>query len=298
MNASIPSKPALIALISVCLIWGTTYLVNKLGVESMPPFFFIGVRQSIAGILIISYLFITNKFRKPGYSFIVTQCILGFLMVSIGNGAGILGLQYIDSGISAIMSSTSPLMIALLYASLTRSPLSSMTWTGLTLGMLGILIICLNTFHFETGGQSWKGFLLTSSSVIAWSIGSVISKIRNEKMDPFAASGYQLLIGSIPILIASFSTESPLTYTYHPIHFAIWAYVIVLGSIIAYSCYIYCLEHLHVSLAGLHTYINPIIAILLGALFLKETLTLSMIVGAIVTLIGVYLVSHSHFRAK
>lgn len=298
MNNTAQNKSALIALISVCLIWGTTYLVNKLGVSAMPPFFFIGVRQFVAGILIIFFLFATGKLALPDRSFLFTQSILGLLMISVGNGVGILGLQYIDSGISAIMSSTSPLLIALLYASISSTKISSVSWTGLILGTLGILIICLTTFHFETGNKSWLGFLCTSGSVIAWSVGSVYSKIRNDMYNPLEASGYQLLLGSIPILLSSFITEDPLHYTYNLTHFAIWTYVIVFGSIIAYSCYIYCLEHLPVSMAGLHTYVNPIIALFLGSLFLNEKMTFSMLIGSVITLIGVYLVSSSHFKFK
>jgi drug/metabolite transporter (DMT)-like permease len=292
MQAQSNLRNAYIALILVCIIWGTTYLANKLGVTHMPPLFFTSVRQIIAGILLLSYLFIIRKEKWPETSFIYLQILLGILLISGGNGLGIYGLQYIDSGISAILATFSPILMAfLLSITKTDHHISKWTWLGLSLGSLGIIIICLQKIGMHPGATSITGIVFTLLSVISWSAGSVYSKSRPHHHSPFVSAGFQMLFGGIPVFISSLILEKPLEFEIHFNHILIWAYTIVFGSLIAYSCFIYCLKHLPVTLVSIHNYINPILAIFLGVLILKETITIWIAVGAFITLTGVYIVT-------
>jgi len=286
------NRRAIAALIAVCIIWGTTYLINKLGVSSMPPLFFTSIRQLTAGILLLMYLFFIKKLAWPNRSFIKLQLVLGLLLISGGNGLGIYGLQYIDSGISAILATFSPILIAFLLSILQKDHhISKWTWLGLGLGCFGILIICLQKIGMHPGKASIIGIGFTMLSIITWAFGSVYSKIKKHHYNPFLSAGFQMLFGGIPVLIISLFTEKPWNFQIETYHILIWAYAIVLGSLVAYSCFIYSLNHLPVTLVSIHTYINPIIAIILGALLLGEIINFWILIGAIVTLTGVYLVT-------
>ncbi|MBK9728678.1 MAG: EamA family transporter [Saprospiraceae bacterium] len=287
-----PNQKAYLALVLVCIIWGTTYLVNKLGVTQMPPLFFTSIRQLIAGSILIAFLIIIKGEKWPDKNFLYMQTILGFLLISCGNGLGIFGLQYIDSGISAILATFSPILIAFLMSILKSShSISRWTWIGLCLGTLGIIIICLQKIGTHPGKSSIIGILFTMASVIAWAFGSVYSKLHKNTYPPFMSAGFQMFIGGIPVFILSLIIEKPLGFQIEQSHLMIWAYTIIIGSLVAYSCYIYALNHLPVTLVSIHTYINPIIAILLGTFILNESLNIYIIIGALVTFTGVYIVT-------
>jgi drug/metabolite transporter (DMT)-like permease len=292
MKETIQNNKAYFALILVCLIWGTTYLVNKLGVSSMPPLYFTSVRQIIAGIILLAYLFLIKKEIWPDKKYIYLQIILGVLLISGGNGVGIYGLQYIDSGISAILACFSPILMAFL-SSLTKAEhkIDKWTWVGLSLGTLGVIIICIQKMGLHPGAASVKGIFFTLISVIAWSSGSVYSKLKTHSYSPFLSAGFQMLFGGIPVFITSMILEKPLGFSIGINHILIWLYTIFLGSLIAYTCFIYCLKHLPVTLVSIHNYINPVLAIILGVLILNESITLGILVGATITLSGVYIVT-------
>lgn len=290
---------AYLALAAVCLIWGTTYLVNKLGVHSMPPLFFISVRQSIAGIVLLLYTFVFLKEKFPDWDFFKIQIPLALLMISIGNGVGILGLQYIESGVSSIIASLSPLIIAFLYSVFkVDDKISTQTWLGLVLGTIGIVLICIDRLSGFEQDLALKGFIFTFCSVLAWSGGAVYGKLKATSHSLLMASGFQLLIGSIPIWLGTFTLERPFAHEYTLAHYGIWAYTIIFGSLIAYTCYLYCINTLPITLVSIHTYINPLLAILLGWLILNENLNLNIALGAAITLFGVYLVTNSPRRIR
>ncbi len=292
MQSKTINQKAYIALILVCIIWGTTYLANKLGVTYMPPLYFTSVRQLVAGFILLTYLFLIKKEPWPEKSFIYLQMILGFLLISCGNGLGIFGLQYIDSGISAIIATFSPILMAFLISvSSSEHHISKWTWTGLSLGSLGIIIICLQKLGTHPGATTIAGILFSLLSIIAWSVGSVYSKLRPHKHSPFLSAGFQMLFGGIPVFVISMIIEKPLGFKIESDHLLIWAYTIIFGSLIAYSCFIYCLKHLPVTLVSIHNYINPILAIFLGVLILDESITIWIALGALVTLTGVYIVT-------
>lgn len=299
MSDSRSLTKAYFALAAVCLIWGTTYLVNKLGVNSMPPLFFIAVRQSIAGVVLLFYSFLILREKFPGLDFFKIQIPLALLMISIGNGVGILGLQYIDSGISSIIASLSPLIIAFLYSVFkVDAKVDKITWLGLVLGTIGIVLICIDKLSSSEQEIAMKGFLFTFCSVMAWSAGAVYGKLKATQHNLLMASGFQLLLGSIPIWWGTFTLEKPFDHRYTLAHYGIWAYTIIFGSLIAYTCYLYCINKLPITLVSIHTYINPLLAILLGWLILNEHININILLGAVITLMGVYLVTNSQKKAR
>lgn len=289
---------AYIALFLTCIIWGTTYLVNKLGVSRIPPIYFSAIRQFIAGSLILLYCFAINKIKIPEWNYLKFQLQLGFILITIGNGVGVIGLSYIDSGLAAILAAISPIVIAVSgYYIYPNERLTPLGWIGIVLGFAGVYVICFSKVKFSEFNSSLNlGIALTLISVICWGIGSLYSKTKKFSQPSFLSAGFQMLFGSIPMIAASsylgyFETVS---FDYQSILLLI--YVLLLGSIVAYSCYIYALQNLPVIIAGIQSYINPILAIVLGAIILNESLSISMITGSAMVLIGVFLINYSEYR--
>ncbi len=292
------NSKAYLALILTCLIWGTTYLVNKLGVTRIPPFLFTSVRQIVSGSIILLYLFLIKRMPFPSKKYLLFQMLLALLLITLGNGIGTYGLSYIDSGISAILASLSPIIIALLTIYFRPADsLNPLGWMGILLGFAGLILICFDKFTLPIGQNTTAiGLILTIISVGAWGIGSVISKTRTYTYSPLMASGFQMLFGGLPMVILCFTFEDLTNFYLTKDMFLIWLYLIVMGSLIAYSCYIYALRHLPATVVSIQSYVNPIIAIYLGYLILNEPMTHRLVYGAIFTLLGVFILNYSEYR--
>ncbi|MBK7812226.1 MAG: EamA family transporter [Saprospiraceae bacterium] len=296
MMVNVHQKKAYIALGITCLIWGTTYLVNKVGVSHVSPILFSAVRQLIAGGLMLAYCFLIKKFPFPDKEYLYFQFILGIVLIGIGNGVGIIGLSFIDSGLSAILAALSPIVIAILNLFILPSAkLNKIAWVGVLTGFFGLLLICFDKVKLEnlfTVGTG-LGVSLTLISVIAWGAGSVYSKTKSFAQSTMIAAGFQMLFGSLPMIIMLLLDEKSRSQSFDGT--ALWAllYVITFGSIIAYSFFIYALSHLPAIITGIQSYVSPVIAIILGFLILDEPLNGYMILGSALVLSGVFLVNYA-----
>ncbi len=293
------SKPY-IALALTCIIWGTTYLVNKVGVGLIPPFLFATVRHFMAGAIMLAYLFIIRKEKLPPKEYLIFQAFLGFLLLSIGNGVGVLGLKFIDSGLSAILAATSPILICLFTIFYNpHDKIGPLAWLGILLGFFGLVIICADKIKFPFQlDNNLIGITCTLISILAWAIGSVISKSRKYTTTPLMAAGFQMLFASIPLGFYCALQEDLSNFHLDLKVIGIWSYLIILGSLTAYTAYIYALKHLPAPIVSIQSYINPIIAVQLGYIFLNEKINLSTIIGAILTLAGVFMVNYFEYKRK
>jgi drug/metabolite transporter (DMT)-like permease len=273
-------------------------MVNKIGVSNIPPFLFAFVRQFSAGVILSFYLFILKKHSFPSKEFLRFHSIIAILLISIGNGIGTYGLQYIDSGISAILAAISPILIALLSIYLNpEDRLRPTGWIGIALGTIGLLLICSDNFYSDhSRPNSFLGLAFTLMSVIAWSTGSVWSKTKKFKESPLMAAAIHMVVGAIPMLILSLFFEKPSEFQLTGKALMIWSYLIVFGSLVAYTAYIYALKYLPATLVSIQSYINPILALILGAIFLHEKLTTEILIGAFITIIGILLVNLSLYK--
>jgi drug/metabolite transporter (DMT)-like permease len=291
-------QKAYLALSATCLIWGTTYMVNKIGVSSIHPVLFSACRQVLSGLSILGYCFLYKKMTWPDQSYLRFQFMLGFILITIGNGIGVLGLSYIDSGLAAILAAFSPVVIAVLTTRMhPEDRLNPLGWFGVVLGFVGVYFICSHKIDWSgLDFGSNLGIALTLLSVVAWGAGSVLSKTRSFQYSPFMTSGFQMIFGSIPmVLYSAYFVELDLI-EFNSAGLISFFYVVIFGSMIAYSAYIYTLKHLPAIVAGIQSYINPMIAIVLGFVFLSETLTAEMILGSTAVIAGVFLVNYSQYR--
>jgi drug/metabolite transporter (DMT)-like permease len=287
--------PLALAYTAICVIWGSTYLAIKVGLESFDPFFYAGVRYTIAtGLLYLIARAAGAQFGGPLRRWLPAAGI-GILFIAVSNGLVFWSETRLDSGFTALLISASPVWTAVLTPLLPgERRLRALGWVGIVLGMAGTAILL----------QPWKASrvelvasLAVEVSVVAWVVGALwIRHIRHD-FHPLALTVAHMAGGApFLLLIAALrgrAVVGPVTAT----SLLALAYLIVFGSCVAFTAYFFLLRHWEASRVATSTYVNPVIAVILGAIFLSEPVTGPMVVGAAIVLAGVALVLHEQRTA-
>ncbi len=304
---------AYLALAAICIIWGTTYTAIKFAVRDFPPFMLVGIRQTAAGLLLLGLAFASGRVFFPRKNignqvldapvaedespltqkYVFRQMLTGLATITGGNGFITWGMQYVSSGLAAIIGSLTPvviLLISLFWKGAER--VNALAVTGVLLGFGGLGLI----FH-----EGWQDFLKPEyrwgiagcfASCVTWSLGTVMAKQWNSpRVSPLLNAGLQITAGGLGGFVLSILFDKS-----HVIHHTAesWLsvlYLITIGSALAFTLYMYALRHLSATVSSLYTYINPVVAILLGWALLGESLTVPILVGMTVTIAGVWLVN-------
>jgi len=274
----------LTALISLYLIWGSTYFAMRLVVEGMPPLLSAGIRYTIAG----SLMFVFLKMRGAAWPSAVQwrdAGIIGALLLLGGNGAVALALdQGVSSGMSALVVAIAPLF-ALIFASLWGQAVQGRDWVGIALGFCGVLLL-------NTGSElaaSPIGAVLLIAAALVWAFGSMWGK-RLQQPPAFMASAVQMLVGGVVLVLAGGLHGE--TMTTMPSAQSLWAlaYLIFFGSILGFSSYVYLLATVRPALATSYAYVNPVVAVAIGVWLGGEQVETLELVGMTIILAGVVLV--------
>ncbi|WP_347374005.1 EamA family transporter [Aequorivita sp. Q41] len=292
-------KPLLayIALAVVCIVWGTTYFAMRIGVATFPPFLFSGIRHTIAGILMLIALKLSGRLSKLSKSDIKRQAVPGVLMVALGNGVIGWSEKYIPSGLAALIVSIMPVyVVALNYLSgADRQFPNAKIIIGLLLGSIGIVLIFKDNIQDVTNTDYLIGMLVAFGACLAWATGAIYAKHRPPKSNIITNASVQLILGGLALLLMC-PVFDDLTRLGMVSSESIWSllYLIVFGSILAYSCFVYALEKLPLGLSSIYAYFNPFIALSLGFLFLNEKMTNITILALIAALGGVYFINKGY----
>ena len=273
------------AFIALYLIWGSTYLAIRIGVESWPPLLMAGVRFVIAGALMYGFL----RWRgapNPSWQEWKSAAAIGFLLLSCGNGGVTLAEDLgVASGVAALAVATVPLF-ALLFGLIWGQRTTRLEWAGILLGLVGIALLNLGS-NLQA---SPLGAVLIIFAAAAWSFGSMWSKNLKLPAGPMA-SAVEMLAGGFALLAGSLLSGERMVAAPTAAGWGALAYLIVFGSIIAFSSYLYLLKNVRPAAATSYAYVNPVVAVLLGIGFAGETigieegLAMLVIIGAVV-LIG------------
>ncbi|VAX29347.1 Permease of the drug/metabolite transporter (DMT) superfamily [hydrothermal vent metagenome] len=279
---------------AVSIIWGTTYLAIRVGVGEMPPFIFSAPRWILAGII---YLIIL-KWRgysfpkKSDYKHIV---VVGLLLLGVANGFLVVAEQWIPSGLAAILITTVPFVIVLLESVILRKrKLNLFIISGIIIGFIGVALILGNNLSLLFIPDYSLGVILISIGLISWALGSVYSKYHKLTVHPFMSAAFQMLIAGFFQLILSVVLGETENFVISNNSMLAFLYLFLFGSLIAYGSYMYAIEKLPISFVSTYAYINPVIALFIGWLFLDEILTIQIIIGALIILVGVYLVNRGN----
>jgi drug/metabolite transporter (DMT)-like permease len=284
---------AIFALALVCFLWGTTWLASKEGVKHIPDALqMAGIRQMLGGICYVSFFLYRKAAFPKGKEWIpiLVLCFLNFIM---SNGLSTLALQYnISAGLGAIIGAIFPLWIVVIGLFSAKSKIPVLAITGLLLGFGGVCVIFYDHLNEFLDPKFRWGILLSVIATWTWAIATLYTKKQASHFNPYFSLGLQMVIGGISLYTFSSATGRAVNLTEIP--WQSWAaigYLVVFGSLIAFICYLYALQNLPTEQASIYAYINPMVAVILGALVFNEKISIYLTIGGIITLLGVYLVN-------
>lgn len=277
-----------IALGTVYVVWGSTYFAIAVVVQTMPPLLAAGVRFLIAGVLLAAWVAVRDRealrlTRRQARG----AAIVGVLLLAGGNGLVSLGEQTVPSGLAALIVASVPLWIVLLRAA-AHDRIGRDLLIGVTVGIVGVGVLVVPSG--VSGETDLLGLLMLVGATLSWATGTFASPRLGMPRSPLASTAVQMIAAGIvlPFLglaagelgrlrVERISTDSLVAF----------AYLVVFGSLVAFSAYTWLLQNAPVSLVATYAYVNPVVAVLLGTLFLREPITPTMIGGALLILAAV-----------
>ncbi|HPE83153.1 MAG TPA: EamA family transporter [Aequorivita sp.] len=282
----------ILAFFSIYVIWGSTYMLNKVAVAELPPFFLASIRFTTAGLLI----FIISK--AMGKSLAITRkqfinaFIVGVLFLSFGNGVIVWALKYVDSGFAALEISAQPLVVLLLMWFLQGKRIKPMSLVGVGLGVLGIFLLVSQKQIIAKEGTV-LGMVMIFTCMLSWAYGSLFVGKADFPKNFFVNTGYQMFTAGITLALASLIFGEQWTAPNEwgqPVQLSM-VLLIIFGSIVAFTSFNYLLKTVSPDKVATSTYVNPIIALILGWYILNEQITLQSVIAAAVLLTGVYFIN-------
>ena len=278
-----------LAFAAIYLVWGSTYLAIRYAVETIPPLVTAGIRHSVAGGIMLAWAW-ARGFRPTRANWI-SGIIVGALFFFVGHGSLHWAEQYVGSGLAALLIATEPMFILVLAWSMGQQKISRLSALGLGLGVLGVAV--LTGVELTVKGSSLAALLAVLVGSFAWSAGVVISPKVKLPSDALGRTALPTICGAVMLLAAA-----GLTGEFHATHWASismksilgLAYLIVFGSVIAFTAYTWLLQRCPPALVATHTYANPVVAVFLGWLLASEPLTLRVVLASVAILGAIVLI--------
>ena len=285
----------LLAFGCIYLIWGSTYLAIKYAVETIPPLFVASFRHLIAGGLLFGWCWWRGL--RPTRQQWLASIVLGLLFFVIGHGTLHWAQQTLPSGVAAFLIATEPIFVAIILTATRRTRITPMLLTGLLLGLLGVALFI--GADLQTGRSEMLSSLVVLIGTASWSIGMVYSRTAPLHPDDRMAAAMSLLAGAVMLFIAGTVTGEATNF-----HIALVSvrslvalgYLAIAGSLIAYSAYFWLLNRYPPTLIATHTYVNPVVALVLGWTFAGEVLTTRFVLGGVVVIAAIALVGRATSR--
>jgi drug/metabolite transporter (DMT)-like permease len=276
------------ALLACYIVWGSTYLAIRYALVSFPPFFQMGTRFLTAGVVLMVLMLLRGE-KLPSVSQWRNALIVGSLMLAGGMGLTAVASQTIGSGLVATFIAVVPMLVSgwgLLWG---KRP-TRLEWAGMAVGLCGVLLLVRgSSFSASTGG-----LMAIAGATLMWSLGSVLQTTRL----PLAAgpTGFasEMLCGGAVLMVIAMVLGEQFTWPPQPLAAAAWAYLVVFGSLVAFSAYLYLLANASPALATSYAFVNPVIALFLGVLLAGEMVSTGEWIASAVILLGVLLI----FAAK
>lgn len=290
---------AYIALGLVSFFWGTTYVAARVGAQQMPGLYMAGVRQFISGLILVIF-FLAKGYKLPEWKVLKQITLQGIFLLCIANGLLTWAMEYISGGLAAIIVALVPLFIALFSVGLSAcAKITRRMIIGLVIGFAGVLTI-FSDYMGELKSASFVfGVTLALVSVLSWSYGTVYaSKLKSSTTILFSVGLQMLIAGVIMLVVCGLTGKYVNLANASSGSLLALFYLVVFGSLIAYSAYVFAISKLPPTLVSIYAYINPVVAVVLGWLFLSEKMNGIMLAGMLITLGGVYMVNKEFKRIK
>jgi drug/metabolite transporter (DMT)-like permease len=285
-----PHFQAYLALCAVCVFWGTTYLGIRIALESMAPQVLMALRYSISGIILLAVAYFSGAHLPTGRELWYTA-LYGVIIIGTGTGCLVFAEQWVPSGLASVFITLSPFWMIGIDAVIPGGErLHGPTIVAMLVGLIGTTLLVTPEIASEGfGGPLLRGFLLVELGCGGWCLGSILQRRHQTKAHPVVSGAVQQLATGLAFAIpALFSKPHPAQWSARSIGAV--AYLVVFGSIVGYSAYIFVLDRLPVSVVSIYNYINPVIAVFLGWLFFREHFGPLEMIAMLIIFAGVALV--------
>lgn len=302
-NASVPlshSTRVILALAAVYVVWGSTYLAIRFAVETIPPFFMAGVRFLVAGSILYAWLRLRGA-PAPSVVHWRSMSIIGVLLIGVGNGAVSWAEQTVPSGLTALIIALIPLWFVLMDWFQTSTRPTGRVVAGLFLGFIGMIVLIDPARITESGHVDLIGAAVIAIGTLAWAAGSMYSRTAAHPTRPLLGTAMQMLTGAAALLIVSaFSGElADLSFgSMSQISILSLGYLIVFGSLVAFTSYIWLLRAAPPAQVSTYAYVNPVIAVFLGWLLADELLNMRIATATVIIVAAVAIITVARNRGK
>ncbi|MBD1363725.1 EamA family transporter [Mucilaginibacter sp. ZT4R22] len=304
MKAQKTVSPLLVAFafFNIYVVWGSTYLAVIFGLKSFPPFILVGLRYLVAGLLMLAWCKIKGE-ELPERKLLWRHALSGTLMLVGGTGVIAWAEQYISSGQAAILVATEPLMLLIIDRQRWKEYFSNkFIVSGLIIGFIGIfLFLKLGVAPAHQSPMALIASIAVLFGALLWIIGSLIVKGNTGKSSTAMNSSVQLLAAGVSATIVAFCKSEQVGFSFNNIAFEAWAglaFLIVMGSLVAYQSFVWLLSIKPPAIISTHTYVNPVVAVFLGWLFIHENVNTAQLLSLIVILAGILLVNVPGYLKK
>ena len=279
-----------VALVAVYLIWGSTYLGVRVALHDCPPLLLVGARYGLAGILLYAWLRIRGA-PRPIAAHWLSGGIIGTLLMA-GSAATAYSLRELPTGLTAIACGSVPLWSLLLARFFWGERASGREWLGLALGLGGLVLLNAKS---ELRAHSLAAFVLWAGS-LSWALGSVMGRYASLPGGGMG-SALQMMVGGLSVFFVALIMGDRISVMPNATSLAAFAYLVLIGSIVGYSAYVYLLPRVRPSLATSYAYVNPIVAVALGIAVENESLNAGAVVASVLVLGGIVVLGIGHTKA-
>jgi drug/metabolite transporter (DMT)-like permease len=287
----------ILCFLSIYLIWGSTYLAIRYAVETIPPLYTAGIRHLTAGSILLFWCL--AKRLRPTWAQIRASIIIGIFFFLIGHGTLHWAEQRVPSGLASLLIASEPIWVFLLSAAAaTQWHWNTPLLVGILLGLGGVGLLMGRSALTSVPGMFIGSFAVVVSA-LSWSVGVVYSRRSHLSGHPLLLSALSLLAGSAQLLLVGTIAGEYRGFSFASVSLRSWlslGYLIVFGSVVAFTAYNWLMEHYSPTLVATHTYINPIVAVLLGWLLAGEAVTLNVLLSAAMVVSAVMLVDRGMAR--
>src|SRR6266852_982296 len=285
--------------LSIYLIWGSTYLAIRFAVETIPPLYTAGLRHLMAGTILLAWCL--AKRLRPTWAQIRASIIIGFFFFLIGHGTLHWAEQRVPSGLASLLIASEPIWVFLLAALAARQwRLNATLFAGILLGFGGVGLL-MGRSALNSGPGVFIGSLAVLLGALSWSAGIIYSRRSHLSGHPLLLSALSLLAGSVQLLLVGTAVGEYRGFSFASVSPRSWyalGYLILFGSVVAFTAYNWLLEHYSPTLVATHTYVNPIVAVLLGWLLAGEAVTLNVLLSTALVIGAVMLVDRGMARLQ
>jgi len=288
-----------LSFLAIYVIWGSTYLAIWYAVRSIPPLYTAGFRHAIAGTILL--LWALAKGQRPTWPQIRASIVVGFLFFLIGHGTLHWAETQIPTGLASLLIASEPIWVFLIACAADKR--WQMNWfllSGVALGFAGVALL-MGHDVWSAGPGGFRGALACLVGAISWSAGIIYSRRSQLSGSPLLLSGLSLLAGSVMLLTTGTVVGEYRDFSFGAVPVGSWlalAYLVLFGSVIAFTAYNWLLEHYSPTLVATHTYVNPIVAVLLGWWLAGEQVSLNVMASATLVMAAVFFVDRGMARLK